>query len=125
MNSSWLEVLAAGTIHRAFASSAQLAHRCVRVGGCQVQVACLLHERQTDLRRANAACHALEQPDAGLVFRTGYRLRQGRLAEAREARARSGGLALSMTLPESRRWIAVEIARWDAFIESTGVKPEQ
>ena len=47
------------------------------------------------------------------------------MPEAREARARSGGLPLSMTLPESRRWIAAEIARWDAFIESTGVKPEQ
>ena len=45
--------------------------------------------------------------------------------EAREMRARSGGLVLSMTVPEARRWMAAEIGRWAAFIESTGVRPEQ
>lgn len=45
--------------------------------------------------------------------------------EARELRTRSGGIALSLALPEARRWIADEVTRWSHFIDATGVKPDQ
>ena len=44
--------------------------------------------------------------------------------EAVQSRARSGGVVVTQTLPEARRWIDAEVKRWMSFIEATGVKPE-
>lgn len=61
----------------------------------------------------------------GIIERLNGVVRQAvQTPEARETRARSGGVVLSLTVPEARRWIAAEVARWVTFVESTGVKPE-
>ncbi|UUZ76030.1 tripartite tricarboxylate transporter substrate binding protein [Polaromonas sp. P1(28)-13] len=44
--------------------------------------------------------------------------------EAVQSRVRSGGVVVTQTLPEARRWIDAEVARWGHFIQVTGVKPE-
>lgn len=44
--------------------------------------------------------------------------------EVVQSRVRSGGVVVTQTLPEAKRWIDAEIARWVHFIEVTGVKPE-
>lgn len=44
--------------------------------------------------------------------------------EAVQSRVRSGGVVVTQTLPEARRWIDAEVKRWINFIEVTGVKPE-
>jgi len=42
-----------------------------------------------------------------------------------EVRARSGGIALQMSVAQSRAFVADEVARWARFVELTGVKPGQ
>lgn len=44
--------------------------------------------------------------------------------ESIQLRARTGGVAMPMSLAESRKFVADEVARWSRYIELTGVKPE-
>lgn len=44
--------------------------------------------------------------------------------ESVQSRTRAGGVALQMGLPEIRRFVADEVARWARFVDMTGVKPE-
>ncbi len=44
--------------------------------------------------------------------------------EAVQYRERSGGVGITLTLPQARQWIGAEVARWVHFIDVTGVKPE-
>ena len=44
--------------------------------------------------------------------------------ESVQQRARSGGVALQLTVPEARRFVADEVTRWARFVELTGVTPQ-
>ncbi len=52
-------------------------------------------------------------------------LRQANASPAAvESRRRSGGVDLWRPLPESRTFLAAEIARWERYVRDSGVKPE-
>ncbi len=62
---------------------------------------------------------------SAVLERLNNAIRQSNLTpEVEQSRVRSGGVVLTQTLPEARRWIDAEIARWVQFIKVTGVKPE-
>ena len=44
--------------------------------------------------------------------------------ESAQLRARTGGVAMPMSVVEARKFVADEVTRWARFVEMTGVKPE-